>query len=59
MTKQEEYNFIKRIINDPENKVIHLEAIELMVDLFNKKYPCSNLGNLLKGYLREKLELLK
>ena len=60
MTKQQEYNRIKTVIDHPENKLNHLEAIIIKVETFGLKNNWCNLSLKLKTNILElELKLLK
>lgn len=60
MTKQEEFNRIKVIIENPENKLVHLKSIECQVFIFFNKYDGHNLSSLLmEKFIELELKLLK
>ena len=56
MTKQGEFNQIKRIIEHSENKAIHLKAIRNMIDIFESKH---GLCRLTLGLNELQTELIK
>ena len=54
MTAQDEFNRIKKVIENPKNKLEHLEGIKKMVYTFSEKFK----GNKLVESLENKLEIL-
>jgi len=56
MTRQEEFNRIKAVIEHPENSFLHIHGIGNMIRTFRARYKNSNLGIQLE---KKKLELIK
>jgi len=48
MTKQEHFNHLKRIIEHKENEVIHLPAINKIVEHYSFLYPTSKLSETIR-----------
>ena len=60
MTKQEEFNRIKAVIENPKNTFQHLEVISVMVEMFQDRNQESKLSMVLLELLSElELKLLK
>ena len=56
MTKQEEFNWIRKIIENPKNKSQHLEVVRKLIDSFEAKY---GLIPLTLGLKKLQTELIK
>jgi hypothetical protein len=60
MTKQQEFNRIKAVIENPKNELKHLDSIKVMVNEFFNKYDGHNLSSLLmEKFMELELKLLK
>ena len=60
MTKQEEFNRIKAVLENKENNANHLEALRIKVNNFRIKYKESNLSdslNLIMIKLEQKFKI--